>query len=397
MGIEHCLIRSIKHWSDTRPNNTKNLLVFISLILVSIGGVIVPIGGLCFAEGKGLSIFVSPPTFELVLEPGKIYQDEIYVLNKSDLAIPMEARAVNFTAIDETGGMGFEAGQEDIKTNPQKWFKIQNPYFILEPHQSEKIKFEIHLPEDVEMGGYYAMILFEQKLPSHYFEEKTIKTTSTVGVLFLLSVGSEETGRVGVPITVVEFNIPRNFRLQAIENSLASIAGIFSEVRASESEKFPIVETGHLSFNLRIKNDDIYHIKPEGKLVLMTNSGRKIGETEIKKTTILPGKVRKFPVEIAPLLPEKIRRYLPAAINNFLSENFRFGKYRGHLSLKSEFLFPAGIKTGTSPLYIEKELEFFVFPWKILFIFSTAIILLIIARKRIIAAARMLIKTYPQP
>ena len=110
----------------------KKLVIFIVLI----------IGFILFAsmfsdgvEARGVSIFVSPPIFELELKPGESYKDEIYLLNKSDLALPMEARVVNFSTPGELGSMDFNLGEEDISINLRKWIKIEKPNFILEPNQ----------------------------------------------------------------------------------------------------------------------------------------------------------------------------------------------------------------------------------------------------------------------
>jgi len=336
------------------------------------------------AEAKGMSIFVSPPIFELELKPGENYKDEIYLLNKSELALPMEARVVNFSTSGEVGSMDFNLGEEDISINPRKWIKIEKPNFILEPNQSEKIKFEINLPENAEPGGHYATILFEPKLPSFYFEEKDLKTIPQVGVLFLISIKAEGLTRPEEPLTIVEFNIPQYLHLKKLENFLASFAGIFTEVQAAEKETFSIIETSHLSFTLRIQNNDIYHTKPKGNLLILTENGKIAGETEVKEITILPGKIRSFPIEFKPRLPEKLEKYLPASISNFITRNFLFGNYRASLHLTTE--------NST----IEEDIEFFVFPWR--FGLSTGLVLvltlfyLVKYKERIKLALRVLFK-----
>ena len=328
------------------------IISFIFFISISANGGV---------EAKGISVFVSPPIFELELEPGESYKDEIYLLNKSELALPIQALAVNFSALGEMGSMDFGLGEEDISINPRKWIKIEKPNFILEPHESEKVKFEINLPENAEPGGHYATILFEPKLPSFYFEEKALKTIPQVGVLYLISVKVEGLIEPETPLTVVEFNIPENLHLKRLENFLVGFVGLFTEAIAAEKQAFSIVETSHLSFTLRIKNNDIYHVKPKGKLLILTGSNKIVGETEITETTILPGKIRQFPIEFKPELPEKLTKYLPVSISNFITRNLLFGNYRASLYLTTE------------KSTIKEDIEFFVFPWK--FMLSTVSIL----------------------
>ena len=274
-----------------------------------------------------------------------------------------------------------EGEADDISYNPRKWIKIENPNFILDPGETEMVNFSIEIPENAEPGGKYAVVLFEPQLPSWYFKEGQPRAIPVIGVLFLFSVEVEGLTRPEIPLIVVEFNIPENLHLKRLENLLLGVVGIFTEVQAAEKEAFTIVETSHLPFSLRIKNNDIYHIKPEGKLLILRENGKIVGETEIQKTTILPGKIRKFPVEFKPELPEKLTKYLPASISNFISQNLLWGKYQAQLVLTTE----SGI--------IKNEIEFWAFPWKIFLVVFLIIIILILTRKRIGAAAKVLLKS----
>jgi len=335
-------------------------------------------------EAKGISLFVSPPIFELELEPGGSYEDEIYLLNQSELALPIEARVVNFLSPGEMGNMEFDLGEEDISINPRKWFKINTPNFILEPNKPEKVKFEINLPENAEPGGHYATILFEPKLPSFYFEKNVLKTIPQVGVPYLISVKTEGLVESEAPLTIVEFNIPENLHFKGLENFLLSYAGFFTEAIAAEGESFSIVETGHLSFSLRIKNNDIYHVKPKGELLVLTGGNKIIGKTEITETTILPGKVRDIPIDFKPESSEKLEKYLPASLSNFITRNFLFGNYKASLQLVTE------------KSTIKKDIEFLVLPWKFalstVFIVVLMLFVMIKYRNRIMLSLKVLFR-----
>ena len=334
------------------------------------------------AKGQGeIKLFVSPEMFELEVERGEILEDKIKIYNKSELPVPIEVSITNFGAQEETGTITFfeeptkKEGEDDISYNPRKWIKIENLNFILDPaEEAEEVKFKIEIPENAEPGGHYAVVLFEPKLPSFYFEEGVIRAIPKIGVLTLFSVKVEGLERPEELLTIVEFAIPENFHLKRLENFL----GFFSEALAAKKGEFSVVEKSHLPFTLRIKNNDIYHSKPQGKLTIFKNNDRIVGETEIKETTILPGKIRKFPVEFKPNLPEKLTKYLPASISNFISKNLLFGKYRAHLYLT--------IKNDI----IEKDIEFWAFPWKVVLsiVFACGIFLLFLIkyRKRIRSA-----------
>ena len=341
---------------------------------------------------------VSPEKFELKLQRGQHLEDEIIIFNKSNVALPIEARVLNFTAEEQTGTIQFYGGDaegqgiDDISFNPRKWITLKNPNFILVPGENEKVNVSIDIPQNAEPGGHYAVILFEPRLPSFYFEEGQPRAIPVIGVLFLFSVEIEGLNRIGEQMTVVEFAIPEKFHLKKLEGLLANLSGVISEARAAGKESMTIVETGNLPFTLRIRNNDIYHIKPEGKLEIFNSSGKKVGEAEIKKTTILPGKTRNFPVEFKAEPPKKLEKYLPKTIFSFISKNLLMGKYQASLLLTTG----GDAIDSTGSLQVEKDIEFWVFPWKVLLSTGTVLLLLIIGvvkyRRRIFKAIFVLFK-----
>jgi hypothetical protein len=346
--------------------------------------------GLCFAQQNEIKLSVSPEIFELKVKRGEELSKKIKILNQSGVPVPIEATVTNFGAEENSGNITFfeepakKVGEEDdISFNPRKWIQIQNPSFILNSEELQEIFLEVNIPADAEPGGHYAVILFEPKLPSFYFEPgAALKTIPKIGVLILFSVEVEGVKREGRPLVISEFIIPEKFRLQKLENLLANISGLFQKAQAENRELFSIVEKSELPFSLGIKNEDIVHIKPEGKLTILNSKNKIVGETEIKETTVLPGKTRKFPVEFKPNLPEKLIKYLPAWFSSFISQNLLFGKYKALLALKVD------------NNIINKEIEFWVFPWKVVLVMVLAciifLVLMIKYSKRIKSALRVL-------
>jgi len=361
------------------------LLVFVSLWLVFFSG-------LCIAQQTEIKLSVAPEIFKLELKKGEVLSKKIKIFNQSSLPIPIEATVTNFGAEENSGTITFfeepakRGGEEDdISFNPRKWIDIENPNFILESEELYEVFLKINIPENAEPGGHYAVILFEPKLPSYYFEPgAALKTIPKIGVLILFSVEVEGVKRAEKPLVISEFIIPEKFRLQRLENLLANVSGLFQKAQAENRELFSIVEKSELPFSLGIKNEDIVHIKPEGKLSIINSNGKIVGETEIKETTVLPGKTRKFPVEFKPNLPKNLEKYLPAWVSSFISQNLLFGKYKALLSLKVE------------QDIINKEIEFWVFPWKF-WLFTWTLLLLILIfvvrlRKRIKLAFSVLFR-----
>lgn len=356
-------------------------LVVICFLLLGVG----------FVQSVGAQeviprIGVSPHTFDLQVLPGEVIEQKIKIFNQSEFPIPITARATDFTAEDETGQMLFDESSQDISFASRFWFKIENPDFILDPGEIEEVRFQIEVPDNAEPGGHYAVILFEPRLPSFYFKEEAIvRNIPEIGVLFLTSVKKftlePESGR---KLEIVEFSLSKEKRLVGLENFIsrftAAIIGI-TDVK--------IVESSHLNFILRIKNNDIYHIKPSGRILIYNSFNKKVGDIKVPKRTILPGKSRVFPAEFKPEIPERLK-WLPASIANFLVQNFFIGKYRARLELIAE----SPVSTELFSLTVPTALTFFSLPWKfwgsVILIFSAIVLFSLKYRTRIKKAARVL-------
>ena len=325
-------------------------------------------------------LMIAPHTFELDVFAGETRKERIKVYNQSDVAIPISTRIVDFTAEEESGYMIFDESVSNPSIAARKWIKIENPKFILDPKEVVEVKFSIEVPKDAESGGHYAVILFDATLPDFYFKEDQPKVTPSLGALVMLSVKTlnlEPTAE-SQKIEIVEFGIPKEQKIKGLEEAITTAFQIIPRVQAASIN---IVEKSPSGFTLRIKNNDIFHHKLEGKLLISNMFGKKIGEMQIKSTTILPGKIRKFPIEFRPEIP-KYLKWLPAWFSNLLVQNASFGSYHAVLGLSEE-------KEG---LVINQTLGFWALPWKLILLFVLITALFIVLRKRIISVFRILLK-----
>jgi len=359
----------------------------ISLILLIGMGFIIPyIADAYISVSPRLG--VSPHTFEIDFFPGESIAKEVKITNKSNAALPMLVRVVDFAAKDETGGISFDEALEDPSISSSKWFEIENPNFILDVGETEKVNFIISAPENAEIGGHYAVMLFEPQLPSFYFEEKKPRVVPVIGVLFLSSIKTLTLdSEVKDKLEVVEFAVPKEERLVALENLTSAFIG--GTVQASN--EITITKKSPSNFILRIQNNDIYHIKPFGKVLIFNIFGKKVGETEVPKTTILPGRIRQFPIEFSPEIPRYLK-WLPESISDFLTKNFFFGKYQAKLILETS---DKRQLTETGSLFVA-NMSFFSFPWQFWLVFISTVLLFIFIlvkyKKRIILSLKVLFK-----
>lgn len=321
---------------------------------------------------------VNPQIFELEVFPGEKISKEIELKNLSELPLPILVKVSDFTALEDSGEMEFDESLQDPIISSKKWFRIEKPNFIMEKEKT--VKFDISVPKDAEPGGHYSVILFEPQMPSFYFEPGQPKTVPVIGVLFLISVKtlSLEQPDYEKPIEIVEFRIPEKEKMRSLEKALASISQAIPGASAAEIN---IVEKNPSSFFLRIKNNDIYHQKIKGKILIYNFLGSEVGEAEIKKTTILPNKTRQFPVEI-PKEANDFLKWMPSSISDFLTQNTLLGKYRVVLDLEGE----------SGDLELNQSIYFWAIPWKMSIIASFFLIFIFLTRKRIGAAIKVLIR-----
>ena len=364
------------------------LLNFISVFTVILFGLLCGFP----TQALKLGLSVAPQIFEMDVFPGEPISQKITIGNLSEVSLPVTVRVVDFTAEEDSGEMIFDEASQDPSVASRKWFEIENPDLILEPGERKKVLFSINVPENAEPRGYYSVMIFEPRLPSFYFEETGEATGEVipvqpraipvVGVLFLTSIKTFALEpEVKEKLEVVEFSLPKEERLVTLENFVSKLIG-----NVAQAAQITITKKSPKNFVLRIKNNDIYHIKPSGKVLIYNWFGKKVGESKIPQRTILPGKTRSFPVEFSPEIPERLK-WLPASISNFLVQNFFFGKYQAALQLCET--------DAEQDAKLRESLVFWALPWKFwisfLLIFGMLIFSVIKYKKRIKLALKTLI------
>jgi len=344
---------------NKKPQILFNICFQISLILLIIIGSVFPYIIVGAQTNISPRLSISPHTFELDVFRGEIIEKKIKITNKSEVALPIAVKLVDFTARDEMGATTFDGTIQDASISSR-----------------------------VEPGGHYSVMLFEPQLPSFYFEEDQPKVVPVVGTLFLFSVKVFSLDpQVEQKLEVIEFALPKEERLVALENLTSAFIGNIIQA----ADEVTITKKSPSNFILRIKNNDIYHIKPFGKVLIFNIFGKKIGETEIPQTTILPGKIRRFPIQFFPETP-KYLRWLPESISDFLARNFFFGRYQAKLEIESK----SSLTTEILRSDISDTFIFYSFPWQFWISFALIVLLFIFIlvkyNKRIILSLKVLIK-----
>lgn len=338
-----------------------------------------------FKAESEISFSVSPQKLDLVLFAGSSYQGKFKITNHSQVAIPISVKAVPFGAKEGTGEMEFEKIEEN---SPVFWFSFEKTEMILEPNETRRINFKIEVPKETKPGGYFVFVYFEPRFPKEYFESSGPKVIPIIGVPVLISTTElliePEKGK---EFEILNFSIPEKERVKFLEDSFKfvyqqtklSLASM-GLAMAVENPEVLITKSMPNSFLVKIKNNDIYHLRTSGKILIFDIFGKKIGEGELKEGTILPGKSRDFEIKLT-----KKENFSLGQILSFLF----FGKMKTKLEIKAE----SPIKGEFFPF--QREISFTFFSFNSLYfglIFATIILMGILARKRIYSALKILIK-----
>jgi hypothetical protein len=288
------------------------------------------LGGIFFAQiALAQGIGISPVSFEITANPGDVIENQLKVYNPStDTSIGIKMEVGDITPTGEMGYVIVEPAETETYSLA-RWVKCEPEEFDLAPKEERVVKFTIFVPENAEPGGHYGTVLAGTKAVSSPGGAAGAAIVQRAGAVVLLSVP----GEMKEELVVKEFSAP------------------------SYSEYGPI------KFTIKFENKGTVHLKPTGFVTVTNWLGKEVGVGGFPSRNILPGAVRKFETSLD-------------------KKWFFAGKYRATLSGSY----------GISNIPFSVVITFWAFPWKVGLMILVAIILLILIRKRLFAAFKVLIK-----
>lgn len=203
-----------------------------------------------FAQ-SAISLSVSPPLFELMIQPGKEAKQTYTVINNGGDTM-VTPQIVYF---DPSG----EDGAVNLTDNPAPdWIKYSKEPIKLKG--GDKIDFNLIFspPENTEETDHFLTLIFETKEPVDILNQNSTKYTSQIGTNILITISKD--GNPKKSAEIIEFSAPK------IIDSFLS----------------PVI------YNLTISNNGNSFWKPMGKIV--------VGDEILKLTpqNILSGSSRKI-------------------------------------------------------------------------------------------------------
>ena len=276
---------------------------------------------------EGAGVGISPLTFELTANPGDEINNQIKVYNPSNSTIGIRMTVEDFAVSGEAGQVKVEPAETETYSLAT-WITFEPNEFILAPGEFRMVDFKISVPQLAEPGGHYGAVLAGTTGVSGG-EFTGAAVAGRVGSLVLLNVS----GETKEALTVKEFNTSKSY-----------------------------FQYGPVDFDIRFENSGTVHVKPKGYITITNWLGRKIADIPLPENNVLPSSVRK----------------MEASWNGKWLLN---GKYTATL---------VGSYGSSNIPLTPTVITFWAFPWKEGLGVLAIMILLILIRRRWMAAIRIL-------
>jgi hypothetical protein len=288
--------------------------------------------GLIFSQGvfaQGVNIGVSPLSFELTANPGDVIVNQLKVYNSSEDSVVIKMEIEDIVPAGERG---------EVKSLPVEretyslasWVTVEPAEFTLEPKEQKYVAFQISVPGNAEPGGHYGTVLARTTAVGASAGGAGVTIATRTGVLVLLSVS----GDIREELVVRDFTAPT------------------------------YSESGPISFAVRFENKGTIHVRPMAVVTITDFMGKKVTELQLSQNNVLPESIRRFDIS--------------------WDKKWLFGgRYVATLS---------GSYGVGGTLLSPQVITFWVFPWKVGLGILAVLLLLILTRRRWLAAFKVLLR-----
>ena len=151
-------------------------------------------------DDNKISLAVTPPLFQVSIEPGGRWVSSVKVVNGGKREIEIYATPVNFEARGEDGSARFipmvEGGTGGVIS--AEWINISRGPYKVPAEGGVDIPFTVSVPDDATPGGHYSALLVGIEPADEQTQESVVRVSSLVSVLFLLRVEGDvvESGHI---------------------------------------------------------------------------------------------------------------------------------------------------------------------------------------------------------
>jgi hypothetical protein len=229
-------------------------------------GSLVPVRAHAQSAG-GMAITITPPFFELNVNPGDTWSSSIKVVNTNQSDMTVQTEVAGFRAAGDYGngtfvGLSDLAGDTDALAN---WISLPAASVLIPRGGAAEVPFSVRIPTDASPGGHYAAILIGTGA------SPAEKGVSQVGVSTFISalIFVRVSGNVTEAASIQDFSSDRSF-----------------------------YQSPDVHFSVLVRNDGNVHVRPVGTIQIYNAFGKERGEIPVNGTGtlgyVLPSSSREF-------------------------------------------------------------------------------------------------------
>jgi len=307
------------------------------------------------AVEKSFASAVSPTIYDYSLDPGQTIRSDFTVFNNDQNPADYYFRIVNIDYLDDTAEPVFDLDESPGEYTLASWIRRLSKDPSMQPMTKEQVYFEISVPEGTPAGTYTAVVFFvNDDTPAAEFNPANVGLGTNVGVLYIVTVQGDNTQ---IP-EFVEFELNEGFNFLG----------------------YRIMNLPPATFETRLKNIGNTYFMPQGK-VIVRDSGRNNIKSDMDLNPdshrVLPGKIRLYTNPFLKDQSSYVSYKRDSTIINHLKyafKNLSIGKYNAELSVDTRV-------TGDQQIVYSEQINFIIFPYKLITAIILLLILLFVLRK----------------
>ena len=219
------------------------------------------------AQQDSITLTITPPFFQLNMNPGELWSSAIKVVNTNPGDLPVYVTLTDFESTGEEGRANFIPipANGDASNSLSTWIHLTGgTHFVVPKGESTEIPFTIQVPNDASPDGHYAAVLVRTQ-PTDATRGSALKISSYISSLFFVRVS----GNVVEQGDIREFSSDKTF---------------YSDP--------------NVNFTLRFENKGNVDLHPQGDITVYDMWGKQVGQILVNNDSafgnVLPRSTRKY-------------------------------------------------------------------------------------------------------
>lgn len=213
------------------------------------------------------TIGVEPPVLMREAQPGQTLTTDLRITNPSNGPVRVRVSLGDW-AYDPMGKITYQEPGK-LPRSASSWATFSPSEFVLEPRQSQTVRYTVQVPAKAEPGTHWSVLFFEAENPNPPPGQPLATFKVRVGHVFYLNIAPVQ--------------------------SAGRIAGIFGTPPQKPQDPFRIA--------VQYQNTGNAAQKLSGRFEVRDRTGKVAAELDLETMVILPGSSRTIPIQLVGPLP----------------------------------------------------------------------------------------------